>query len=239
MIGKILLGLLALVGLALVLVLVIPVGVELRYRQGELTAWLTLLGCKRIDLYPAPPPKEKKKQEEPPPKEPAAEKKPPPPGAAAQRLMDMLTMVSDLLPTLGETMGYILRRLTLKRCRITMVVGKEDAADTALFVGQIHAIGYNLYAILLSWIRVKEFYLWVTPDFTGPTQQADAQVSLRLRPSSAVMGGLIFLWKGGPQVLRTLRPPNKKKKKQKKRPGATRSRRNNVKVGATDAPETH
>lgn len=220
MIGQVLLWILAVAAFLILLALIVPVGVEIRYRQGELTAWATLLWVKRIPLYPAPPPKPKKPKEEPPAQQ-DKEKKPPPPGAAAQQLMDLLTLVSDLLPTLGESLGYILRRLTLRRCRITMVVGKEDAADTALWVGQIQAVGYNLYALLCHWIRVKEFYFWVTPDFTGPTQRGDAEASLRIRPSSVVNGLLILLWKGGPQALKVLQPKNKatrKKKKQPKRP---------------------
>ena len=225
MLKTILLGLLALVVLAVCVLLFTPVRVFLRYRHEELTVWAKVLWIKRVDLYPPKKAKKQKPEEKPeaPPSPKAGAK-----GGGAQRVMDMLTMVSDLLPVLGESLGYMLRRITLRQCDIAMVVGKEEAADTAIQVGRIYALGYNAYGVLCSFIRVRAFHLHVTPDYIHETQQAAADLCLSARPSSLLMGGLLFLAKGGTKVLRTLLP-QKPGKKSRKAKGKTS---NNVKVGA-------
>lgn len=190
--GAILLWTLGALAAALFLALVCPLWIYLDYKEGDLRVQLRLLGLIKLTLHPQPerpekPPRRRRaKKEAPPPKEPKTPKEP------VRHLMDLAGTLMDLLPHLGRSIGYTIRRVTLRRCRIQMTVGKEDAADTAIAVGRIYAVGYNLYALLCSQIKVKEFRFLVNPDYVNPGQKAQAQVAVSFRPSTLVVSGLLF-----------------------------------------------
>lgn len=188
-----------------------PVSLFLSYREEGSAAWLKVLWFLKIPLSPLPerekkPKKAKKKKAAPPPEEEPKSKKGP-----VQVFLDQLQLVNDLLPHVGAAGGYILRRLTLKRCAVSLVIGEEEAADTAIAVGRAYAVAYNLYAPLCSFIRVKEFKFHVTPQYWEPTQQVAADLQLCIRPSALLAGGMLFLVRAADRLLD--RTPKKSAKK--------------------------
>lgn len=114
-------------------------------------------------------------------------------GGRVERLLTIIQLISDLLPQVGRGVGYILRRLTLARCRTVLIVGGEDAAKSALRCAQIYAVFYSGYALLANLMRVQEFHLSVIPEFLGAEENADVELLMRLRLSSILWGGVLFI----------------------------------------------
>ena len=191
--------------LALILVLLLlPVGIAVSYHNGTLTAegrWLFL----HFTLWPLPEKdkaeKEQKpegKSEEAPKKKKAGEKRP---------FMDWLQLINDLLPLLGEALQKTLGAITLKRCRITMTVAGEDAAQTAIRYGRANALLYTAYAFLGQNIKVKEFRADIRQDYqSGPEgETADADLLVRVCPMVLAGAGFRLLWQGGRLYLKFLK----------------------------------
>lgn len=83
--------------------------------------------------------------------------------------MDWLQLINDLLPVLGEALRKMGKAITLKRCRITMVIAAEEADQTAIRYGRANALLYTIYAFLGRHIRVKEFKAELRQDYlSGP-----------------------------------------------------------------------
>lgn len=198
----ILLGILAF----LLLLLFAPVKVEVVFRGNVLSLRLRLLWLIPITILPA---KEKKPGKEKPAKKPKKTKKPKekkpekkhllsgkaPPKGPVEQVLDILELVSDLLPSLTRSMGYILRRLTLSRCRVALIVSGEEADEVGIACGRAYAVAYAAQSALRGAIRVKEFVFNVLPDFISGQNVADAEVTLQLRPSTLLAGGLLLLWR--------------------------------------------
>jgi len=205
------------------LVLFAPVRLAVSCHQEELKVWVRVLWVFSIPLLPAP---EKDRKEKKPKakkeKSPKADKEPPPgrKKGPVGTLLEVMGLVLDLLPHLGAAGGYILRRLTLRRCQVALVIGQGDAGDTAIAVGRAYAAAHNCYAPLASLIRVREFRFRAWPDYSGEKVQrlaADAEVSLR--PSTLLAGGMLFLIRGAkvlPGLVR--RPKGKAKARAARRP---------------------
>lgn len=194
----IILGLLALI---LVLML-IPAGLALHYHGEEFTAegkWLFL----RFTLWPLPekeePEKAEKKQEKKAAEKPKKEKK-----SERRPFMDWLQLINDLLPVLGEALRKMGKAITLKRCRITMVIAAEEADQTAIRYGRANALLYTIYAFLSRHIRVKEFKADLRQDYlSGPEgESAEADLLVLVCPMILAGAGFRLLWKGGKIYLR-------------------------------------
>lgn len=199
----ILLGILAL----LLLLLFAPVKVEAVFRKEVLSLRLRLLWLLPIRILPAKekPPDKKKKPREKKPRGKKAEKKhiragKAPPKNPAEKVLDVLGLVNDLLPHLAHATGYILRRLTLSRCRIALIISGEEADEVGISCGRAYAAAYAAQSALRGTVRVKEFIFNVLPDFISGNNVADVEVTLGLRPSALLAGGFVFLW----QTVRTL-----------------------------------
>lgn len=188
--------------LALLLLLIFaPVKVETVYRGEVLSLRLRLLWLLPIRILPAKekppgkekPPKKKKKPGEKKPKKEHIHEKKPPPGGPAEQVLDLLELINDLLPHLTGSMGYILRRLTLSRCRVALILSGEEADEVGISCGRAYAAAYAAQSGLRGVIRVKEFHFNVLPDFISGKSAADVEVTLAVRPSTLLAGGLLLL----------------------------------------------
>lgn len=184
----------------LLLLLFAPVKVEAVFRGEVLSLRLRLLWLIPIRILPARE-KEEKPRKKKPPKKPK-EKKPKekhlrsgkaPPKNPVEQVLDLLELINDLLPHLTGSAGYILRRLTLSRCRIALIVSGEEADEVGIACGRAYAAAYAAQSVLRGAIRVREFIFNVLPDFISGKSVADVEVTLALRPSTLLAGGLLLL----------------------------------------------
>ena len=194
----------ALLGL-LLLLLFAPVELEAVWRREVLHLRLRLLWVIPVPILPRKekPDKPRRSKKQKPQKEaapaPARERK-----GAAQRFLELLQLVNDLLPHLAESAGYIMKRLTLSRCRIALVLSGEEASEVGMACGRAYALGHSLSAGLRGCIRVREFVFNVLPDYLSGREAADAEISLRVRPSTLLAGGILFLWRSAGTLLAAL-----------------------------------
>ena len=70
-----------------------------------------------------------------------------------------------------------------------------------LAFGRAYALGYSAASGIRGFVRMKEFVLNVLPDFLSGRDAADAEVTVELRPSTLLAGGLILLWNGAKTLL--------------------------------------
>lgn len=178
--------------LLLVLVLLCPAAVRILYTGGLPQAELRLLGLIRIRLYPRPDAKRKKKKKQAEKKEGKPDAQPP---SSAQRLLGTLRTVNDLLPEAAKTAGWLLSRIRLTECVISLEIGKDEAADTAIAVGRANAIAHAAAATLANFIRVEDFSLLVRPNFLTETERGEARAVFQITPIVLLIGAVRFLWR--------------------------------------------
>lgn len=193
----IILGLLALI----LVLLLLPAGIAVSYRNGTLTAegrWLFL----HFTLWPLPEKDKAEKEQKPDGKSEAAPKKKK--TGEKRPFMDWLQLINDLLPVLGEVLRKMGKAITLKRCQITMVIAAEEADQTAIRYGRANALLYTIYAFLSRHIRVKEFKAELRQDYlSGPEgESAEADLLVLVCPMILAGAGFRLLWKGGKIYLR-------------------------------------
>jgi len=190
----------------LLLLLFAPVKAEFLWRQEVLSLKLRLLWLFSIPILPAKekekkPKKPKKPKKKKPEKKPAPQGPPPPKKSPVEKALDILQLVNDLLPHLTESIGYILRRLTLSRCRIALIVSGEEADQVGISCGRAYAVGYAAQSALRGVIQVKEFVFNVLPDFISGNGAADAEVTLEIRPSTLLAGGVLLLFRAAKTMM--------------------------------------
>ena len=193
-IGILLLVLIVLVGVLLLL----PVGLQVRWTEKEGPVCRLLAGPLRLPLYP-PPEKKKAKtkkkkrrpQKPPAPKAQAGESEPapsgpPPAGAqgvpapkadpgAPARTQPSADGLLAAMGTLGRALWprreRLLRRIEVRRLQVVWTVTGADAADTAITYGRRIALFNTLLAMARDHVRIRADELRLEPDFTGKQKE--------------------------------------------------------------------
>lgn len=201
----ILLGLIALI----FLLLCIPVRFDLNY-NGETTVFARYLFFK-YRVLPAPEkkpePKKEKKPSEKKSEEKTDEKKPNPllqqvkKYKEAEGLSGLLTLAKDLLKATGTRFGKLLKHIKLKDFDLYVLVGGEDAAETAMLYGEVCAGVYPAVSVLLSLTNCKPPHGRVSVDLDYSVKEPKILCTARgaVRPLFVVHHGVQYL-------LRTLLP---------------------------------
>ena len=193
----ILLGLLALLGL----VLVVPVYGRITY-DDDLRAKVWVLGIP-ITLLPqeekpadtSPKPAEKKADTK---KKKEREEKP----SKWQELTAMfredgpaatLHYLCELAKLAGQAVGRLLRAVTVDRLSLELLIATGDPADTAVRYGQVCAALYPALAGIESRVRVRRRHLRVEPNFLLEKSDLALDVRLHVRVWQALWAALVLL----------------------------------------------
>lgn len=163
--------------LALLLFLLLPVGVKLRYDENG-TAMSVLLGLLSIRLLPRKRPKKPKKKEK---KQPSKAKhwkeaKKPAPATLGGKLSGLLPFVHMAIELLGD----FRRRLCLKY-QIRLTVGGSDPAETAKNYGAAWAAVGMATPLLQGAFRVKSQDIAVRCDFLSEESTVAAELNVTIR----------------------------------------------------------
>ena len=105
-----------------------------------------------------------------------------------------------ILAGVKAALSHLLRRVRL-RADLSLLIGKGDAAETALAVGRAYAVGHSLHALLENIFSVRHFSLSVTPDFLEERQSARVDASVSFRLSTLLVAAALFLIRGGMAAL--------------------------------------
>lgn len=192
--GWILLGLLSI----LLLVLVTPVSVRAKY-EDSLEVWLGL-GPVKLLAFPLKKRQNRKKQpkKEKKTKEKKAKQKPETEKAAKKPALKIETPTLDQLPDylrLGaDALGSMRRRILVREFRLSLTLGGDDAAKTALNYGRVAALFSLLGPLLDRAVRVRRKDVSVETDFSGGSNRAAGEIEIAACPLRLVIAGLKLLF---------------------------------------------
>lgn len=195
MLCAILLGLL----LLFLLLLFVPLSVSLRMADQDIRVVLRIFRIIPIPLYRSDAPEKPKKAK-------TAKKKkekssPSDDGQKpADRIISGMEQLQAILAGVKAALSHLLRRVRL-RADLSLLIGKGDAAETALAVGRAYAVGHSLHALLENIFSVRHFSLSVTPDFLEERQSARVDASVSFRLSTLLVAAALFLIRGGMAAL--------------------------------------
>ena len=204
MLCAILLGLL----LLFLLLLFVPLSVSLRMADQDIRVVLRIFRIIPIPLYRSDAPEKPKKAK-------TAKKKkekssPSDDGQKpADRIISGMEQLQAILAGVKAALSHLLRRVRL-RADLSLLIGKGDAAETALAVGRAYAVGHSLHALLENIFLVRHFSLSVTPDFFEERQSARVDASVSFRLSTLLAAAALFLIRGGMAALPTRREKTRK-----------------------------
>ncbi len=199
----------------ILVVLLFPLIIGVKYESKELAIWVRFLGIK-INVYPLSKwmkkivedrknkkPKQKKKKKEEDDKEDTQEK-------PKRNWRAAIEKQKKLAVAIKEALGVFFRHIRVRGVRLCLPVHTEDAAATAMRCGQVQAAIGTVRSMLEGRVHVQYKQLEVVPDFTGDLSQAmffTCKVSLK--PVIIVMMSIKFL-----QIWLQKRPYSKKVYKQ-------------------------
>ena len=195
MLCAILLGLL----LLFLLLLFVPLSVSLRMADQDIRVVLRIFRIIPIPLYRSDAPEKPKKAK-------TAKKKkekssPSDDGQKpADRIISGMEQLQAILAGVKAALSHLLRRVRL-RADLSLLIGKGDAAETALAVGRAYAVGHSLHALLENIFSVRHFSLSVTPDFLEERQSVRVDASVSFRLSTLLVAAALFLIRGGMAAL--------------------------------------
>ena len=214
MVGKIILGILAVLLLALILLLQIPVRVRAAYDQGDL-ALRVRFGPLKIQLFPRPEqteePKKKPKKESKEKKKKEKPQKPKKPKAKINR-EQIFYALEKLPPILGRALKRTGKSIRVEPLKVYLLVAGSDPADTALLYGRLEAALAAGLPALRRVIRIKDEDIRLYLDFTEQQMDCIADVGIALRPWSLVTIGVralasLIKWFFGFRKLASPPPP--------------------------------
>ncbi len=171
--------LLSLLGL-LVLLLLSPVALAVKYRNGELAARVTLYG---IPLWRYP----QKKQKSPKTSRSAkkATEKASPLNEWTQRLKQKGVFgaaheLQELARLLGGWAGKLAHAVVVDRFWLHLVVASEDASSTAQNVGRVCAVVYPAMTTIQAAVRIRDRRITVVPDYLAEEGSVEGDFKLHL-----------------------------------------------------------
>lgn len=203
-IGWVLLGILALI----VLALCVKVKISAEYSDDNTNAQLQWLFLK-IPLYPKQ--KKPKKAEEEPEEEAGEEEEPPAEEKPAGKKEGMLHMLyrthgvdglleltRKLCSYLGTFLGGLFKSLVVEELYVDVRCHKADAAETALYYGEVCSVLFPMLGSLAAKCKIKKYDINVYPDYLARFSNAQFFVKFHLYPiyvvgiTLALLGRLIF-----------------------------------------------
>lgn len=194
--------------LLFLLLLFVPLSVSLRMADQDIRVVLRIFRIIPIPLYrsdapekPKKPKKAKKKKEK---SSPSDDGQKP-----ADRIISGMEQLQAILAGVKAALSHLLLRVRL-RADLSLLIGKGDAAETALAVGRAYAVGHSLHALLENIFLVRHFSLSVTPDFLEERQSARVDASVSFRLSTLLAAAALFLIRGGMAALPTRREKTRK-----------------------------
>lgn len=190
----------------LILILLIPVRV-VASTTPEMTAELRYLFFKKR-LYPLEKKekKAKKPKKEKPPKEPKKKK------GFPLTVKEIIALLPKAFSKLIPPVKKLLRRTTIAKFRLKMVVVGSDAAETAIKFGKTNAAVVNAVALIDRIFTLRAKQIDIIPGFESLESEFEGSGEVRAIPLAALIAAVSL----GINLLILLLPPLMAKKKNKK-----------------------
>lgn len=112
---------------------------------------------------------------------------------------DLLQLLNDFLPRWRDILRQLAWSLVLRRCRVTLLVAGDDAAETGLRCGKAWFLIHTLRAFLGRHIRIREWAFDVRQDYLSgrSAERISADLELRVAPAALLRAGFRLFFRGG------------------------------------------
>ncbi|MDO5448600.1 MAG: hypothetical protein Q4F70_03220 [Clostridia bacterium] len=94
----------------------------------------------------------------------------------------IVALITSLGSTTGTTLGKVAKKINIKRLNVGLVIGGDDAAETALKFGRIGAVLYPALGKITNSLTVGDVSLDMTPDYLANKNSGEIHTVIALRP---------------------------------------------------------
>ena len=191
MVGWIILG--VLVGL-IILILLIPVGVDLRYEDGVIRVSLKA-SFLNLQLIPKPkkkPKKEKPEKEKKPKEEKPKEEKPKKEKDGKKSFPFNLEEIIDLLKSVIKGLGHFSRKIKVERFVLHWIAAGYDPYNTARLFAVVNAGLSELAPVCTERFHCRDSSVWTDIDFTQEDMFFEFGLRMTIRIGQILMAALII-----------------------------------------------
>ncbi|MFV0496568.1 MAG: hypothetical protein ACK5L0_00145 [Candidatus Fimivivens sp.] len=131
--------------------------------------------------------------------------------ALSYTLQELLSLLQTLQRRTSPAVRRLLRRTSLAKFRLRMIVVGEDAAQTAIKFGKTNAQVYNAVAWVKEIIRLKADQIEILPGFGVSRSERSYSGIVRLAPLALLVAGVQIVFWGMISALPLLLKSSKKK----------------------------
>lgn len=132
----------------------------------------------------------------------------------------LILLIKEVFSYIGSFFGGMLHAFVVDELMVDMTVTKKDAAETAIYYGQLCSTVFPMLGAFVTKYKVKKYDFNITPDFLARKSNAAMHISFWFRPATLIgvvlvlVGRLVF--KVGFKVaFRMLKPVLQSRKKAK------------------------
>lgn len=123
----------------------------------------------------------------------------------------LILLIKEVFSYIGSFFGGIFRAFVIDELMIDMTVTKNDAAQTAIYYGQLCSTIFPMLGTFVTKYKVKKYDFNITPDFLARKSTAEMHISFGFRPARLIgvvlllIGRLVFKF-GFKVAFRMLKP---------------------------------
>lgn len=123
----------------------------------------------------------------------------------------LILLIKEFFSYLGSFFGGMLHAFVIDELMVDMTVTKSDAAQTAIYYGQLCSAVYPMLGAFVTKYKVRQYDFSITPDFLARKSSAEMHVSFWFRPATLIgvvlllVGRLVFKF-GAKVVIRMVKP---------------------------------
>ncbi|WMJ83076.1 hypothetical protein ACS3UN_00330 [Oscillospiraceae bacterium LTW-04] len=115
--------------------------------------------------------------------------------ALSYTLQELLDLLQTLQRRTSPAVRRLLRRTSLAKFRLCMIVVGEDAAETAIKFGKVNAQVFTAVALVKETIRLKADQIEILPGFGASQSEISYSGVVRLAPLALLVAGVqIAFW---------------------------------------------
>lgn len=110
----------------------------------------------------------------------------------------IILLVKELFSYIGSFFGGLLHAFVVDELMIDMTVTKSDAAQTAIYYGQLCSTLYPMLGALVTKYRIRQYDVSISPDYIAKKNTAEMHISFWFRPATLIgcvlllVGRLVF-----------------------------------------------
>ncbi|MBQ3519121.1 MAG: DUF2953 domain-containing protein [Clostridia bacterium] len=130
----------------------------------------------------------------------------------------IILLIQELFSYLGSFFGGTLHAFVVDELMVDMTVTKNDAAQTAIYYGQLCSTVFPMLGAFVTKYKVRKYDFNITPDFLARKSTAEMHISFWFRPARLIgevlllVGRLVFKF-GFKVAFRMLKPVLQSRKK--------------------------